>query len=379
MSTQRFAVLGTRKEGQGIAAAYDLAKFGNTTEVIVVDKDAVAATEAAHELNRLLPDKIFLPTTLDATDLNAVRGMLCGVDGFVSAMHFDLNLALTELAIEMRCHMVDLGGNTAVVRNQHKLDKHAKVAGVRIIPDCGMAPGFDVNLACYALRKIKHPESVVIYCGGIPEKPLPPLWYHFPFSVKGLVNECSGYADIIEHGRLAKHPCLDTIEEVLVPNIGMLEATYTSGGLSTAPWTLHRRYPMLERLEYKTLRYPGHWRILQELMRAGNLEHGLVSLAETTPHDLMDLGIIQVRCEGSGDTGQKITVIIDVLDTHDQKTKFTAMQRLTGFHASIALIAATETMKCSGVRGVESIDPRLIVREFARRGITVNETVAKHG
>jgi len=52
-------------------------------------------------------------------------------------------------------------------------------------------------------------------------------------------------------------PCFEELEELdFPPQLGRLEAAVTSGGLSTAPWTFEGK---IERLENKTLRYPGHW------------------------------------------------------------------------------------------------------------------------
>ena len=51
-------------------------------------------------------------------------------------------------------------------------------------------------------------------------------------------------------------PCFEELEELdFPPLLGRLEAAVTSGGLSTA-WTFEGK---IERLENKTLRYPGHW------------------------------------------------------------------------------------------------------------------------
>lgn len=374
MGERRYAVLGAGRQGR--AAAYDLAKFGNASGVVIVDRDPCVSALVASELNLLLGSALVHPIALDATDPRLVGGVLRNVDGFVSAMHYELNLALTKMAIDAGCHMVDLGGNTSVVWEQHGLDLYAKRAGVRIIPDCGMAPGFNVTLACVALEKMKYPKSMTVYCGGIPQNPQPPLGYHFPFSMSGLVNECSGFADIIRGGTVTQRSCLFSVEEITLPSVGILEATHTSGGLSTAPWTLHKRYPTLETFEYQTLRYPGHWKILQDLARKGELKSGLEVLAQVTPPDLEDLGIIQACGKGFDERGASVTVILEVVDRYDPVTRFTAMQRLTGFHASIMLIAATETLKGNGVLGVESVDPVLVINEFARRGITTDETTA---
>ena len=377
MKERRYAVFGAGRQGR--AAAYDLARFGNASEVLIADRDPYAAGSAEVEVNDLLGKKVVRSLRIDVADSMEMRRVLWGIDGFVGAMHYALNHALTKTAIENGCHMVDLGGNTGVVLKQHELHRQAASVCVSIIPDCGMAPGFDVNLACHVLGQFARPEKLTIYCGGIPQRPKPPLGYHFPFALSGLVNECSGYADIINDGEVTQMSTLFSFEEIALPEIGLLEATHTSGGLSTAPWTLQAKYPTLRTLEYKTLRYPGHWKILRDLTKEGRLADGLKefeSKERASPHDPEDIGIVSVHGHGLTKDGKALTVIAEVVDRYDAVTGFTAMQRLTGFHASIALIAATERLTVGGVHAVESLDPKMGVDELGKGGITVDETHA---
>lgn len=379
MQQRRFAVFGAGRQGR--AAAYDLAKFGNAAEIMVCDKDAFAAANAEVELNTLLGKKIVHSVRLDATNTTEVRRVLYDVAGFVSAMHYTLNPMLTRLAIEAGCHMIDMGGNTSVVFAQREFDRAAKANDISVIPDCGMAPGLNLNLIQYALGRLFDPRKLVNYCGGVPLRPRQPLGYHFPFALSGLVNECSGYADVIHDGEIRQISPLYAVEQILIPGIGLLEATHTSGGLSTAPWTFQDKYPALEILEYMTLRYPGHWKVLQDLAARGELESGLKAyeqLEQTAPHDPEDIGIISIRARGFTEDGKSSAVIIEVVDHYDYGTGFTAMQRLTGFHASAVLIAATEGLLESGVLAVESLDPALVIGALAKRGIVVDETLAVH-
>ena len=54
----------------------------------------------------------------DAGDSHALRGLLNGVDAVLSAVPYPTNPAITEAAIRSPTCMVDLGGNTAIVRDQ---------------------------------------------------------------------------------------------------------------------------------------------------------------------------------------------------------------------------------------------------------------------
>ena len=49
-------------------------------------------------------------------------------------------------------------------------------------------------------------------------------------------------------------------------SIGKLEASVTSGGLSTMPWTFEGKVKVLEN---KTLRYIGHWEWMKAYRQLG--------------------------------------------------------------------------------------------------------------
>ncbi|MGE5362224.1 MAG: hypothetical protein ACM3NQ_24665, partial [Bacteroidales bacterium] len=59
-------------------------------------------------------------------------------------------------------------------------------------------------------------------------------------------------------------------------------------------------------------------------------------------------------------------------------TCFTAMQRLTGWHASIMLIAAVKGETAKGVVPVElALSGRRIVEESRRRGFAITEKIER--
>lgn len=371
----RYAVVGAGR--QGVAAGYDLAKFGDAKEIIFIDKNADAATMAANRVNTLICRPVARGRYGNAANASSMKRALRNVHAFASAAHYTLNPRLTALAIECGVHMVDMGGNTDVVWRQRGLDVPAQAKNVTIVPDCGMGPGFNVNLVRYAIEQVAVPRKAHIWCGGLPQKPSnPPLNYELLFSLSGLVNEYTGFADVLWKGWHAKKPCLTGIETVPINRLyefGMLEAAYTSGGLSTAPWTFRIKYPSLRQLTYKTLRYSGHWAFVRMLARDGLLEEELRCALGTEIRDVRDIGIIRVACEGKDKRGNRIVKAFEVFDEYDEETGFSAMQRLTGFHAAAVLALAVQRRIRPGVVPVECLDARLVVNEMRMRGVAVRE------
>jgi lysine 6-dehydrogenase len=385
--TYRYAVLGAGR--QGTASAYDLAKFGEAEEVILADLHFRAAEAAAERVNRLMGTRVARPIRVDVTHHASVVGLMRGQHAVISAVPYFYNLDLAKAAIEAGASFCDLGGNTEIVRRELDLDADAERAGISLIPDCGMGPGMGNNLAVYAMSRLDRPRHVTIYDGGLPQTPQPPWNYQLLFSIEGLTNEYFGTTVFLRGGKLVEVPALGDPEEVeFPPPLGRLEARVTTGGVSTAPWTF---YGQLETYELKTVRYPGHWAQIQAFsdlglfdlkpVRVGDQEvvprqvfHALFEPQISAP-TVRDVGVIRVwaRGEKGGDPAE---VLVDVIDVYDEATGFTAMERLTGWHASIVahMMARGDTPK--GAVPLEVAVPGdAFVAEARRRGFRIAERI----
>ncbi len=383
----RYAIVGTGR--QGIASAYDIGKFGDAEEIILIDIDLALAEGAAERINNLLKRKVARGIAADASDICVLRSVLKGVNAFISGVHYPFNPALTGLAIEIKSNMCDFGGNTSVVRSQLQRDTDAKRAGITIVPDCGMGPGLNVSLATYVMSLLDEPHEVLIWDGGLPQKPSPPWNYAMTFNIGGLTNEYSGNAYFLRDGKITKVPCFNDHEVLDFPApIGKLEAFVTSGGLSTSPWTFEGK---LQRLENKTLRYPGHWGQLKAFSDLGLLETEPVAVGDkmVVPRDVFhalfepqilkpqvrDLCVMRVKAVGKK-AGREAEATVELIDYYDDATGFTAMQRLTGWHASIMAILAARGRLAPGAVPVElAAAGKTIVEEARLRGLDIRETL----
>ncbi|UCF08272.1 MAG: saccharopine dehydrogenase NADP-binding domain-containing protein [Thermoplasmata archaeon] len=386
---RRYAVLGSGR--QGAACAYDLSRFGDAEQILLADVNLNTAEEAAMHVNKLAGKDICSPLRADVRNEEQLASQLKGISAIISAVPYPLNLGITRTALKIGAHMCDLGGNTDIVRSQLELDSEATKKGISIVPDCGMGPGMNISLALHAMFFMDDPNEVLIWDGGLPQQPSPPWNYELTFSMGGLTNEYSGSAYFIKDGKVVKVPCFEGYEELELPPLGRLEAFVTSGGLSTMPWTFLGR---LSRLENRTLRYPGHWAQFRAYAQLGLFgeEPILVGDTEVIPravfHALLepkitstqtkDVCIIRVRCIGEKD-GERCEAEVQLIDYYDEKTGFTAMQRLTGWHASIIAILAAEGRIPRGAVPVENVPGELVVEEARRRGFAITETVRAVG
>jgi len=385
-----YAVLGAGR--QGTAAAYDMAKFGEADEVILADVSSRIARKAAARVNRLVGGRIARAVVADVRKRSTVLRALEGADVFLSAVPYFFNLDLARLALQAKVSMVDLGGNTTIVRKQLGLSRRAEEAGLTIIPDCGMGPGFNITLSVYAMRLLDAAEHVYIYEGGLPLNPKPPWVYELTFSIEGLTNEYHGKATFIREGKLVEVPALSEIEEIDVPSVGRLEAAVTAGALSTAPWSFLGK---LATYQNKTLRYPGHWASMKAFRDLGLFEtqpikvdgaevvprHVFHALFEpqVTPKRIRDICVERVRVLGQRN-GRSAEAVVDLIDRYDETTGFTSMERLTGWHAAIVAEMIAMGRIPPGAHPVElGVPAGPFVAEARRRGIRIDERVTSPG
>ena len=83
------------------------------------------------------------------------------------------------------------------------------------------------------------------------------------WSSEGVVNEYLNDCEVIEEGVRKTVSSMEWIEPLYVDGV-QLEAFTTSGGLGTLCETLHGR---VDNIDYKTLRYPGHAKLMNFFFR----------------------------------------------------------------------------------------------------------------
>jgi len=382
-----YVVLGAGR--QGIAAAYDMARWGDARRVILADRDLEAARRAAERVDTLVGKGIAEPAHLDVTDPKAVEQLLAGVDACLSAVPYVYNLDITHAAIGAKANMCDLGGNTDIARQQHALDAEARKADVSIIPNCGDVPGMGTSLMVLAVELLDEAVDVHMWDGGIPQKPRPPFDYLLTFNIAGLTNEYAEPAVFLRDWKVTKVESITELETVQFPEpIGALEAFVTGGGIDTMPWTFEGR---LRTLENKTLRHPGHFAQLRAFYDLGlwDLKPVRVGGVEVVPRDVFhtlfepkvtflgdkDIVIVRVKAVGKKN-GRDAEAIVEVIDYFDEATGFTAMERCTGWSAAIVAEMMAEGRTPRGAGGVETqVLARPFVEELRRRGIDVTEQV----
>lgn len=375
-----YAILGSGM--QGTAAAYDLAKFANAQKIKLGDVSLSQAESAAARVNSLTGNKLCEGFQVDALNRDSLSGFLNGVDVLLSCVPYWMHPTIAKVAVACKTNMLDLGGNTDITLETLELDADAKAAGVTLVPDTGLAPGLVNSVGMALLDKLDEAESIKLYCGVLPQNPKPPLNYKLTFNVEGLVTEYDFHGVVLRNGEVQMVETLTEVEELHIEQLGKMEAFVTSGGTSTAPYTLKGK---VRNYEYKTIRHPGHASHIKLFKDSGlwGTEHVEAGDGKAKPREIfykvfgdylstfVDQDLCAVRGVGIGiKDGKKMRYQIDIFDKEDPATGFTSMERLTGFSMSIYAIEVAEGRVAKGaIRYEEAVPGGKFLEELHKRGI----------
>ena len=362
---------------QGTSAGYDLVRFLEDLDLTFLDLDPLQSSKASDRINSLLGYKS-KTEAFDILEKDMLVDFLRPYDIFLSAVPYQLNPYLTEIAIESKTSMVDLGGHTLNVKKQLLKNNEAKKAGITIVPDCGMGPGMNVSVAMMGIESMETPKEVYVWDGGLPQNPVAPWNYSLFFNIKGLTNEYDGVAYFIENRKVAEVACFEYLEKINFKDVGDLEAAVTSGGLSTMPWTYEGK---LNVLHNKTLRYKGHWEQMKAFRELGLFQEEAINFKDVkiSPREFYhyllspkleqdnnkDVCLMRVKTIGESRGKEKI-ITIDIEEKYDEKTGFLAMEKWTGWHASIVMI---EILNKNIPHGAIPIEKALSGATFYRRAL----------
>jgi lysine 6-dehydrogenase len=387
MTAYSYVVLGAGR--QGTAAAYDMIRWGEAGKVVLADMDLKVARASAERINALLGSKAAEAAQVDASTKPSRAAVLGGMDACLSAVPYYFNKGITEACVEAKVNLCDLGGNTDIARDQHRLDAQARQKGVSVIPNCGQVPGMGTSLCVYAIEQLDEAVDVFMWDGGIPQRPRPPFNYLLTFHIAGLTNEYAEPGIFLRDWKITQVEPMTELETVDFPEpIGKLEAFVAGGGTDTMPWTYEGKLRTLQNL---TLRYPGNLAQLRAFYDLGlwSLEpiqvqgmpvvprevfHSLFEPKVVFPQD-KDLVIVRVKVLGKKDN-RDAEVIVEMIDYFDETTGFTSMERGTGWSAAIVAEMMARGQTPRGAGGVETMAPAgPFVEQLLQRGISVTTRI----
>lgn len=375
---KKVAVLGCGLVGREIAL--DLARY---YEVTAYDRDPAVAGKLAGSPVRFQAADLSRPGTIQqlAGPYDSVVGALPGFMGF----------RCLQAVIEAGKPVVDIA---FFPEDPFLLDELARRHNVPAIVDFGVAPGMSNLFAGYHQARLKTMDRLEILVGGLPVVREFPFEYRAVFSPVDVLEEYTRPARYIEHGREVVRPALTDPEMVFFEGVGTLES-FNTDGLRTLMRTI--RCPFMKE---KTLRYPGHIRLMQALLAAGFFSntpldwHGrpviplefnsrlLFDSWKMRPED-EDFTVMRITIEGTDDSGTKPRIVYSLLDRFDRQRQIPSMTRTTGYAATAAARLLTDGLvRQPGILPPEYLgqeEPwfKFVLEHLAERNVIYQCTITK--
>ncbi|MCB9762784.1 MAG: saccharopine dehydrogenase NADP-binding domain-containing protein [Alphaproteobacteria bacterium] len=211
--------------------------------------------------------------------------------------------------LEHRCHYANL---TEYVAETERILEMARDAETGFALQCGLAPGFVNVLGMQRYRRfcerfgVTKVDSLKMRVGALTRNAEGPHFYGFTWSPIGVATEYVKDAVVVRDFKQTKVPSLTEIRTLLIDGLAYEEAT-TSGGAADMPEALAGR---VRQLDYKTLRYPGHWEwVRRQLDAIGDVPDRIRQLQErmqsAVPQVSDDLVVIYAAVEGRDKKGQR--------------------------------------------------------------------------
>ena len=276
---ERIAVVGLGNVGRLIADM--LVERGFEVWEVDVDESRVAGERAS---------------VMDVSDPAALEELFAGIDAVVSCLPYYLNAVIATAAHSAGVHYLDLTEDVATSRIVKELARSSKTI---LMPGCGLAPGFICVVGGALVVSLETVDRIELRVGALPRSPNNALGYACNWSPAGIVNEYLNDCEQLRGGELVTVPSLDDLETIVIDG-ARYEAFTTSGGLGTMCDTFAGR---VDRLDYKTIRYPGHRQLmrfmLQELGLSRQREAAVRLLADAYPPVRDDLVIVYAAAEGN--------------------------------------------------------------------------------
>jgi len=195
----------------------------------------------------------------DVSDGKKLKNIFKKYDTVVSALPFFLNKNIAKLAFDLDLNYFDL---TEDIETTEYIKKLSAKSNKVMAPQCGLAPGLIGIIGNDLAIKFDKLRDIELRVGALPRYPNGQLAYSFTWSPEGVINEYINDAQVIQNGVKKMVPSLDGFEYINIEG-QEFEAFATSGGLGTMCDTYEGK---VDTLNYKTIRYPGHGKLMRFLM-----------------------------------------------------------------------------------------------------------------
>ena len=174
---------------------------------------------------------------------------------------------IARMAKEYRLHYANL---TEYVKETDEIMEIAKDADTGFVLQTGLAPGF-INVLGNSLfqqfckdNEVEVVDKMTMKVGALTRYAKEPHYYGFTWSPIGVATEYVKDAIAVRDFKITKLKALSEKETIIIDGI-TYEDNLTSGGAADLPVALAGK---VKDLDYKTIRYPGHYDWVADILAA---------------------------------------------------------------------------------------------------------------
>ena len=296
--------------GIGRAAAL-LILYAQKWECMVVLGDVSQAQldDARQWIEKGIGKKQHLETFLMPADSNpeAFASVLEDTHIMLDCLPGSMAPSMARLCLTYGLHYANL---TEHVKETQEILEMAADAETGFILQTGLAPGYVNNLAVHLVETfekkygVEQLERLIMRVGALTQFTESPHYYGFTWSTIGVATEYIKDSEAVRENEIVRLPSLSERESIII-NGKVYECDLTSGGAADLPQAYKDR---IKNIDYKTIRYPGHFDWAQSLIKESWEDDGKIKNLEEemkkhVPHVEDDVIVIYASVTGYDQDG----------------------------------------------------------------------------
>ncbi len=209
-------------------------------------------------------------------DLETLESMVADHDLTISYLPYTYHVTVAKLCIKYKKNMVTA---SYVSEEMKALDMEAKKAGIIILNEVGVDPGFDHMTAMRIIDKVQNKGGKIkefySLCGALaaPEEIDNPFKYKFTWSPKGVIMAGNNGAKFKKNGKIIEIPTSDLFKnpmQIDFPEVGKMEVYPNRDSLA---YIDIYKLPNVETMFRGTFRYPNWCESLDAIKAIGMVNY----------------------------------------------------------------------------------------------------------
>jgi lysine 6-dehydrogenase len=380
---------------QGKAALHDLWRSPEVKRIVAADNDLPALRQ--HVRDRGYGDRVVCEHVDAENPESILRLMAAKPTVAIDLLPSRFSPLVGRAALQSRVHLVN---TVYVLPEMRKLADEIAAAGLTFLPEFGMDPGIDLVLLGRAVGLFDRIDTIDSYGAGVPEASAAnnAINYKVTWTFAGVLRAYMRGGRLIRGGRVVdignrEMFSPENIHMIDIPGLGRFEAFANGDALQYAE-LLGIDPQKLERLGRYSFRWPGHCAFWKKMVDLHLLDDEPLQVDGVTvnrrsflaaaiePYIRLgekerDVAVIRVDVTGMKQ-GKKMRAVLQIIDSRDLDTGFTAMNRTVGYTASIGalMIAGGQLSKRGLLSPLRDVPYELFKSELARRNIHINEEIS---